>query len=101
MVIVIATVICKSGHRTDFLNEFQKIVPEVLEEDGCIEYGPTVDTATDIGNQNVDENRVTIVEKWESKAALKAHLVAPHMEAYRPKVKVFVEASELRVLETA
>ena len=101
MIIVIATVQCKTGHREDFLVEFRKLVPEVLPEDGCIEYGPTIDAATGIGNQSVDENRVTIVEKWESVAALKAHLVAPHMEAYRPKVKGFVESSELRVLETA
>ena len=101
MVTVIATVTCTSGHRNDFLAEFHKIVPEVRQEDGCIEYGPTVDASTDIGNQHVHENRVTIVEKWESLDALKAHLVAPHMLAYRPKVKDFVESSELRVLEAA
>jgi quinol monooxygenase YgiN len=101
MVIVVATVTCTSGHRHDFLAEFRRIVPEVLQEDGCIEYGPTIDTATDIGNQNTDGNRVTIVEKWESVDALKAHLVAPHMKAYRPKVKNFVESSELRILEAA
>ncbi|HIE99421.1 MAG TPA: antibiotic biosynthesis monooxygenase [Planctomycetes bacterium] len=101
MVTVIATVTCTSGHRNDFLTEFRKIVPEVLQEAGCIEYGPTIDAATDLGNQHIDENRVTIVEKWESLDALKAHLVAPHMEAYRPKVKEFVESSELRVLESA
>ncbi|MDG1894075.1 MAG: putative quinol monooxygenase [Fuerstiella sp.] len=101
MVIVIATVTCRSGCRNDFLSEFRKIVPEVLQEQGCIEYGPTIDTATDLGKQNINEDRVTIVEKWESLDALKAHLVAPHMEAYRPKVKDFVESSELRVLEAA
>ncbi|MCP4783620.1 MAG: antibiotic biosynthesis monooxygenase [Fuerstiella sp.] len=101
MVTVIATVTCTSGHRNDFLAEFHKIVPAVRQEDGCLEYGPTVDAATDIGNQHVDENRVTIVEKWESLDALKAHLVAPHMQAYRPKVKDYVQSSELRVLETA
>ena len=101
MVIVVATVTCTSGHRNDFLAEFCKIVPEVLQEVGCIEYGPTIDAATDIGNQNTDESRVTIVEKWESVDALKAHLVAPHMLAYRPKVKDFVVSSELRILEAS
>jgi len=101
MVIVVATVTCTSGHRNDFLAEFSKIVPEVLQEVGCIEYGPTTDAATDIGNQNTDESRVTIVEKWESVDALKAHLVAPHMLAYRPKVKDFVASSELRILEAS
>lgn len=101
MIIVIATVWCKPGQRTAFLAEFNQIVPAVLKEDGCIEYGPTIDAASDLGNQNLDENRVTIVEKWESLDALKAHLVAPHMETYRPKVRDFVESSELRVLEYA
>ena len=98
MIIVIATVTCRVGHRDDFLREFRLLVPEVLKEDGCIEYGPTIDATTDLDKQSVDANRVTIVEKWESVDALKAHLIAPHMEAYRPKVKDFVEASELRVL---
>lgn len=101
MVIVIATVQCQPGHRKDFLREFRQIVPAVLAEEGCIEYGPTVDASTDLENQNLDDNRVTIVEKWESLETLKAHLVAPHMLEYRPKVKDFVAAAELRVLECA
>lgn len=98
MITVIATIQCVPGHRDDFIAEFQKIVPDVLKEAGCIEYGPTVDAVTDLQKQDRNENRVTIVEKWESVDALKAHLVAPHMMEYRPKVQNFVESSELRVL---
>ena len=98
MITVIATVQCVPGHRDDFVAEFNKIVPDVLNEAGCIEYGPTVDAVTDIEKQDRDEHRVTIVEKWESAETLKAHLVAPHMMEYRPKVQAFVESSELRVL---
>ena len=77
-------------------------MPQVLAEHGCIEYGPTIDVETNIGAQiSTRPNVVTVVEKWESLDALKAHLVAPHMMAYRPKVKDFVESSELRVLENA
>lgn len=101
MIIVIATVTCTPGNREAFLAEFRKLVPDVLAEDGCVEYGPTVDAVTDLEKQNVDPNRVTICEKWESLSHLKAHLAAPHMEAYRPKVKDFVAGSELRVLENA
>ena len=100
MITVIATVNCKPGHRDSFLSEFHKIVPEVSREDGCIEYGPTIDIESDVGNQHRDENRVTIVEKWESLDKLKAHLVAPHMEDYRPRVKDFVESAELRILKS-
>jgi quinol monooxygenase YgiN len=101
MIFVIATVTCRPGHRDSFLNEFRQLVPDVLKEEGCIEYGPTIDAETDLNKQNTNDNRVTIVEKWETLDHLKAHLSAPHMEAYRPKVKEFVESSELQVLESA
>jgi quinol monooxygenase YgiN len=101
MIIVIATIQLNPGTRDSFLQEFHRIVPDVLQEQGCIEYGPTVDAATPIANQNVDENRVTIVEKWADVESLSAHLQAPHMLEYRPKVKDFVASSELRVLESA
>ncbi|MEZ6124028.1 MAG: putative quinol monooxygenase [Planctomycetaceae bacterium] len=99
MIIVIATIQLHPGQREAFLTEFRRIVPQVLAEDGCIEYGPTIDVETDLPNQNRDADRVTIVEKWASVDHLKAHLVAPHMETYRPKVRTMVMSSELRVLE--
>ncbi|APZ93899.1 putative quinol monooxygenase [Fuerstiella marisgermanici] len=101
MIIVIATITCRPGTRSDFLNEFYKIVPDVLREKGCIEYAPTIDATTGLDNQHLDENRVTIVEKWETVDDLKLHFTAPHMMTYRPKVKDFVVGSELRVLEPA
>lgn len=102
MIHVIATIELAEGTRDAFLQEFHKLVPEVLKEDGCIEYGPTVDATTDIGAQRATgTDAVTVVEKWESLAALKAHLVAPHMEAYRPKVKDFVKNTTLYILEPA
>lgn len=96
---MVATIQLRPGVREAFLTEFRKIVPDVLKENGCIEYGPTVDMATDLANQHCDDCRVTILEKWDSLESLKAHLVAPHMTDYRPRVKDFVLSSELRVLE--
>ncbi|GAB5440336.1 MAG: putative quinol monooxygenase [Fuerstiella sp.] len=98
MVVVVATIHCRPGCRESFLNEFRQIVPTVLREEGCVSYGPTIDAETDIDNQHRNADRITIVEQWTSVEALKAHLVAPHMQSYRPKVKDFVESSELRVL---
>jgi quinol monooxygenase YgiN len=102
MVIVIAEIQLNEGTRAPFLEEFHKIVPLVREEVGCIEYGPTIDSQTDIPAQIPNRpDVVTVVEKWESVETLKAHLVAEHMVAYRPKVKDYVQGSKLHILEPA
>jgi quinol monooxygenase YgiN len=102
MIHVIATVELAPGTREKFLTEFRKLIPEVRAEDGCIEYGPAVDAETDIPIQfKVGVDRVVVIEKWESVTALKAHGVAPHMQAYRARVKDFVKSMELRVLKPA
>ena len=102
MIHVIATVELNPGTRDKFLAEFRKIIPEVKAEVGCIEYGPTIDAVTDIPIQyKVGADRVVVVEKWESVAALKAHGAAAHMQAYRAKVKEYVKGMELRVLSPA
>ncbi len=41
------------------------------------------------------------MEKWENLAALKAHSVAPHMQAYRVNVKDYVRGVNLLVLDPA
>jgi quinol monooxygenase YgiN len=102
MLHVIATIELNPGTREAFLAEFRKIVPLVRAEAGCIEYGPAIDAATDLERQaRVGADTVVIVEQWTTLAALKAHLAAPHMQEYRPKVKDYVRASVMRVLEPA
>ncbi len=102
MIYVIATIELVPGKRAAFLQAFHANVPAVLAEDGCIEYVPTVDLPTAIpaqGEERVDV--VTVVEKWADVEALEAHLIAPHMIAYRSKVKDLVARVELQVLEPA
>ena len=99
MIHVIAQIEVIDGKREAFLAEFHRIVPTVLEETGCIEYGPTIDAETDIERQQTDPKVVTIIEKWQSLDDLKAHLGAPHMAAYRERVKDFVAGAELRILQ--
>lgn len=102
MIHVIATVELHDGQREAFLAEFHKIVPDVHKEEGCLEYGPTVDAATDIGAQiPFRANVVTIVEKWGSLEHLRQHSNAPHMKAYRPKVKDLVVKTTLMILTPA
>ena len=101
MISVIASIRVRAGRLAEFIEIFKANVPNVLEEDGCIEYLPTVDFPTDLPPQELDEHVVTILEKWCSLEALQAHLAAPHMIAYQKKVKTFVEKVSLKILRPA
>jgi len=100
MIHVIATITVADGQRDAFLAEFHRVVPPVLAEAGCIEYGPTVDVSSGLALQGpLRGNVAVIVEKWASLEALKAHLQAPHMLEYRERVKNLVVGVQLQVLE--
>ena len=101
MISVIASVHVKAGKISEFLDIFKAVMPEVRKEKGCIEYFPAVDFDTKLPPQVLDENVVTIIEKWESPEALRGHLRAPHMLAYREKVRDIVETLSLKVLQDA
>jgi quinol monooxygenase YgiN len=102
MIHVIATIELAEGQREAFLEEFRKIIPVVRAEAGCLEYGPAVELATGIAAQAPPrENVVVVVEKWASLEALQAHLQAPHMVAYRPRVKDLVVRASLHILQPA
>jgi quinol monooxygenase YgiN len=102
MIHVIATIELAPGTRETYLTEFRKIISDVRAEKGCIEYGPAVDALTDLSNQaKVGPDKVVVVEKWEDLAALKAHSVSPHMQAYRVNVKDYVIGVHLLVLDPA
>jgi quinol monooxygenase YgiN len=100
MIHVIATIEIAEGKRDAFLAEFHKVVPPVLAEKGCIDYGPTIDVATGIPAQGpLRDDVVTVVERWESLEALRAHLQAPHMAEYRARVKDLVRGVKLQVVQ--
>jgi len=102
MIHAVATIEIVPGKREEYLDLFAELVPKVLAEDGCIEYGPTIDIESGIGRQSpMRENVVTVLEKWESLDALKAHVVAPHMAEYKEAVKDLVTGLELQILTPA
>ena len=101
MIFVIASIHIKEGRMAEFIEIFKSNIPHVLEEKGCIEYTPTIDVPTGLPPQELNENVVTIVEKWDSLEDLRAHLSAPHMLAYKENVKGIVEKLSLKVLERA
>ncbi len=101
MISVIASITLKPGNRDAFLKIFKANVPAVKNEKGCVEYLPAVDFESGIPVQVKNSDMVTIIEKWASLDDLKAHLNAPHMTAYREKVKDMVASVSLKVLQEA
>ena len=101
MITVIASIHLKPGHISQFIEIFKSNVPAVLAEEGCIEYYPTVDLKTGLPPQELNENVVTIIEKWDHPDALKSHLGTPHMLAYKEQVKEIVEKLTVKVLKEA
>ena len=101
MIHVIATIRVRDGRLSDFLKIFKMNMIKVREEKGCIEYFPTVDISADLPPQLLDENVVTVIERWESLEALRDHLKALHMLTYREKVKELVLSVSLKVLQEA
>jgi len=101
MIHVLASIRVKAGKRDEYLAILNAHVPLVRAETSWLEYQPTVDVPTGLAAQRLDPNRVVLSEKWDSLDALNAHLAAPHMEAYRRKVKDLVEEVVLTVTASA
>ncbi|MBM3262034.1 MAG: antibiotic biosynthesis monooxygenase [candidate division Zixibacteria bacterium] len=101
MISVLAFIRVNPGKAKDFLEAFADNVGNVRAENGCIEYFATVDIDTGLSIQELNADLVTVIEKWESLDALRAHLAAPHMAVYREKVKDIVEGVSLKVLKEA
>jgi quinol monooxygenase YgiN len=99
MIHVIASIRVKPGKRDAFIEIFKANVPNVLSEKGCIDYLPTIDVDAGLPPQECDANTITIIERWNSLVDLHDHLKAPHMLAYRDKVKDIVQEMSLKVLE--
>ena len=101
MINVIASLPVREGSLSEFIEIFKSNIPNVLEEEGCLEYVPTMDVATNLPPQELNKNVVTIIEKWRRLEDLLAHLSAPHMIAYKKQVKDLVVKVSLKVLEKA
>jgi quinol monooxygenase YgiN len=94
MICVIATIQVAPKRREELLALFRPLVPKVRAEAGCIEYTPMIDTHSGL-------SFVTIVEKWESTAALHDHLKTMHMAEYFQKSEELQLSLNLQVLEPA
>ncbi len=101
MISVIASIRLRTGERSRFLEIFRANVANVRREDGCIEYFAALDIDAGLPGQELDEDTVTIIEKWRDVDALRAHLKSAHMLAYKEQTRELVESRSLRVLREA
>lgn len=102
MIHVIASITTKPGMRSTVLELFNANVPAVLTEDGCIEYGATVDLPDAGPFQTLyGEDTFVVVEKWADLTALMAHAGAPHMKAYGASTKDMLVDRKIHVLKNA
>lgn len=99
MISVIASIRVKAGQRSRFIELFKANVTNVRKEDGCIEYFAALDVDAGLPGQELDEHAVTIIEKWRDVDALRTHLQAPHMLAYKEQTRDLVESRSIRVLQ--
>ena len=102
MVHVIAVITAQPGKRAEVLRHFNANVPAVKAEDGCIEYGATVDADGVGGFQTrFGDDTFVVIEKWESLDHLKAHAVSDHMKAYAAKTKDLLADRVIHVMSSA
>ena len=102
MLHVLAIITAKPGMREAVLTEFRANMPAVHAEPGCIEYGPAID-AEGMGSFQTlfGPDSFVVVEKWESRDALKAHGAASHMAAYAARTRDMVASRIIHMLEPA
>jgi quinol monooxygenase YgiN len=99
MIRLVVFVTAKPGKREELLAALRANLPAVRAEQGCIEYGPFVDVENYGAPQTpIGADSLVILETWESPAALKAHMAAPHMAAYAAKTRDLVASRALHIL---
>lgn len=67
----------KENKLNDFLTEINnnKIREKVLEEKGCISYDYFLP-------EDTTQNKLVLIEKWQSKDLQQLHLTTPHMQTF-------------------
>jgi quinol monooxygenase YgiN len=100
MLHVVAIITTQPGKRSQVLDKFRANVPNVLAEAGCVEYRPTIDSDVP-GLATFGPDTFVVIEKWESAAALAAHMKAPHMAAYAAATRDFIATRSVHALVSA
>jgi quinol monooxygenase YgiN len=102
MVHLVVTSIIKEGKMDEYLAEFKKLRPQVLVEKGCVEYTLLREFKSPLDIQEeVNPNRLTLVEKWETPEALAVHGASSHMKEFGVRAGPLQASVSARVMESA
>src|ERR1044072_6420057 len=102
MIHVIAVLTAKPGKREEILGHFRANVPAVRAEKGCIEYGAAVAAENALNVQTKwGPDTFLVIEKWESREALRAPAAPPHVAAYAAKTRERMASGVIHILSPA
>lgn len=78
MIRIVATFSLKPDSVADAVKIAQKLIPITREEAGCLDYT--------LVQSLKDENKVVMLESWDSQAHLDAHSASAHFAEYVPQL---------------
>lgn len=96
MIHVIAIITAQPGMRSEIIARVRNNQPQVLAEEGCIEYRPLTDAPNASG---FGPDTLVIVEKWQDQRCLQQHAAAPHMKNYADSVSAFILQRDIRIMQ--
>ena len=94
MIIVHAFIEVKDGAAQEFINAAGKCVEATRKEAGNVYYTLYTDSANPL--------EFVVVEEWESKPALDAHMQTPHFAEFGKKIeKLLARPTDIKVYEAS
>jgi len=103
MIYVFASVRIRKGCLEQALKCYNDLIPNVLRtEPGCLEYLPTIDVPTDLPNQDKDDCRILVKERWKSLDDFMKHLGMPHCATFRSRIQpLLLERISVKIVQAA
>ena len=93
MIYVLATIKALTGQTRALIAGARSCIDATRKEDGCLSYDYVQDTE--------DPDKLVVVERWSSRAALDAHLKTPHLADWRQVRKPLIESTRVEIIEPA
>lgn len=97
----IATIMAKPEKRDILAAAFREILERVRSKNGCLEYdlaNPLQVQAT--GEKPVNDNEVILIERWQNRETLEAHLAdAEYQTWFNEVIRPFIESASMQILQ--